>query len=157
MSPCFPNLVLPISVTWKPSMSVCIRTLCLSITACTVLSGQTEVPPPPTKGFTVAVLRGDGVLNPLPRPPITPLSIRVNDSKGTAIRNAVAIFELPEQGASATFLDGSIVKVLLTNDKGEAIVDTKSNDVPGKFQPTITINCLGQSSLVRLNQENAFP
>ena len=35
--------------------------------------------------------------------------------------------------------------------------DLKSNEVPGKYQATVTVNYLGQSSLVKLNQENAFP
>ena len=113
--------------------------------------------PAPTKGFTVAVLQGDGVLNALPRPPASHVSIRVADTTGQPIRNAVAVFEFPEAGASASFPDGSVVKVVLTNDKGEATADLKSNEVPGKYQATVTVNYLGQSSLVKLNQENAFP
>src|SRR5450759_3481167 len=157
MSPCFPTLVLSISVTWKQSMSACVRTLCLSLTSCAVLLGQIEVTPPPIKGFTVAILQGDCLVNPLPRPPASHLSIRVNDTKGLPISNAVAIFELPAEGASASFPDGSMVKVVLTNDNGEAVVDIKSNEVPGKYQPTIMVNYLGQSSVIRLNQENTFP
>ena len=99
-------------------MSVCIRALCLSLASCTVLLGQPDATPPPTKGFTVAILQGDGLVNPLPRPPSSHLSIRVNDTKGVPIRNAVAVFELPAEGASASFPDGSMVKVILTNDKG---------------------------------------
>jgi hypothetical protein len=157
MSPYIHTLTLPISVNWKYSMSVCIRTLCLSLASCTVLLGQPDATPPPTKGFTVAILQGDGLVNPLPRPPASHLSIRVNDTNGVPIRNAVAVFELPAEGASASFPDGSMVKVILTNDKGEAMVDIKSNEVPGKYQPTIMVNYLGQSSLIQLNQENTFP
>src|ERR1039457_5790757 len=157
MSLCIPTLVLSTSVTWKQSMSTCIRTLCLSLTSGAVLLGQTEITPTPTKGFTVAILQGDGLVNPLPRPPAAHLSIRVNETGGVPIRNAVAVFELPAEGASASFPDGSLVKVILTNDKGEAMVDIKSNEVPGKYQPTIMVNYLGQSSIVRLNQENTFP
>jgi len=140
-------------------MQTYLRALCLWLAGCALLLAQPEVgqQPGPTKGFTVAVLQGDGVLNPLPRPPASHLSIRVADSKGSPIGNAVAVFELPEAGASATFQDGSSVKVLLTNEKGEAVADLKSNEVPGKYQATVTVNYLGQSSLVKLNQENAFP
>ena len=139
-------------------MLKCLRTLCFALAASAALTAQQDTDTPaPTKGFTVAILQGDGLVNPLPRPPASHLSIRVNDNKGLPIRNAVAVFELPAQGASATFPDGSMVKVLLTNDNGEAIVDIKSNEVPGKYQPTIMVNYLGQSSLIRLNQENTFP
>jgi hypothetical protein len=143
MSPCIHTLTLPIKANWKHSMSACIRALCLFLAACAVLPGQRDATPPPTKGFTVAILQGDGLANPLARPPASHLSIRVNDIKGVPIRNAVAVFELPAEGASATFPDGSMVKVILTNDKGEAKVDIKSNEVPGKYQPTIMVNYPG--------------
>ena len=139
-------------------MQTCLHALGLWLTACALLFAQQDAgQSAPSKGFIIAVLHGDGVLNPLPRPPATHVSIRVADTRGLPIRNAVAIFEFPEAGASASFPDGSAVKVVLTNDKGEAVADLKSNEVPGKYQATVTVNYLGQSSLVRLNQENAFP
>jgi hypothetical protein len=139
-------------------MLTCIRALCLWLTAYTLACAQRDAGQlAPTKGFTVAVLQGDGLLNSLPRPSAAHVSIRVADTKGQPIRNAVAVFEFPEAGASASFPDGSVVKVVLTNDKGEATTDLKSNEVPGKYQATVTVNYLGQSSLVKLNQENAFP
>jgi hypothetical protein len=138
-------------------MSHCTRTICLWFAACAALTAQSDSAAPAiTKGFTVAILQGDGLVNPLPRPPASRLSIRVTDTKGVPIRNAVAVFELPAEGASASFPDGSMVKVILTNDKGEAMADIKSNEVPGKYQPTIMVNYLGQSSTIRLNQENTF-
>lgn len=112
---------------------------------------------PLTKGLTLTVLQGDGVQNELPRPAATHLSIRVLDSQSNPITNAVAAFELPEAGASAAFADGSAVKVLLTDSSGDAIVDIKPNDLPGKFQPRITVNYLGQTTSVALNQENLYP
>jgi hypothetical protein len=138
-------------------MPLSLRTLCLWVAAAAALLAQDAAPLLPTKGFTIAVLQGDGVLNPLPRPPQTHVAIRVADPKGLPIKNAVAVFEFPEGGASSTFSDGGSVKVLLTNERGEATADLKSNEVPGKYRATITVNYLGQSSLVRLNQENAFP
>jgi hypothetical protein len=108
------------------------------------------------KGFTVAILQGDGVVNSLPRPLATRVSIRVADSKGQPIRDAVAVLEFPVAGASATFPDGSVVKTLLTNANGEATATLRSNEVPGKYRPMITVNYLGQSSVVTLHQENAY-
>lgn len=138
-------------------MPKCLRTLYFAFALSAALNAQQDADlTAPTKGFTVAILQGDGLVNPLPRPPSSHLSIRVNDTKGLPIRNAVAVFEFPAEGASASFPDGSMVKVILTNHKGEATVDIKSNEVPGKYQPTIMVNYLGQSSIVRLNQENTF-
>jgi hypothetical protein len=112
--------------------------------------------PKPSRGFTVAVVQGDGIVNELPRPPLTRVSIRVADSNGQPVRDAVAVFQFPEAGASAMFSDGSVVKVLLTNANGEAVGEVKSNEVPGRYQPTVTVNYLGQSSVVKLHQANAF-
>jgi len=112
---------------------------------------------PLTKGLTLTVLQGDGVQNELPRPATTHLSIRVLDSQNNPIPNAVAAFELPEAGASAAFADGSAVRVLLTDSSGDATVDIKPNDLPGKFQPRITVNYFGQTTSVALNQENLYP
>jgi len=139
-------------------MSLSLRVICLSLSGCAMLLAQIGgAQSAPSKGFTVTLLQGEGVVNPLPRPPATHVSLRVADTKGQPIRNAVTVVELPEAGASAAFADGSTVKVLLTNDKGEAAADLKSNEVPGKYHAKVTVNYLGQSSMIRLNQENAFP
>jgi hypothetical protein len=132
-------------------------TFCLWLCNCAVLVAQPDAVQPPTRGFTVTVLQGDGLLNPLPRPPEAHLSIRVADTRGQPVHNAVVVFELPDAGASAIFADGSFVKVLLTNERGEAFAPITSNEVPGKYQASITVNYVGQTSLVKLNQENAFP
>ena len=46
---------------------------------------------------------------------------------------------------------------MLTDANGEAITDIKPNNLPGKFQPRITVNYLGQTSSISLNQENLYP
>jgi hypothetical protein len=139
-------------------MSTCIRRTGIRISLTIYALAQAgSAQPTPTGGFTIAILQGDGILNALPRPPLTRVSIRVANPKGQPIRDAVAVFQFPEAGASAAFPDGSVVKVLLTNTNGEAVVELKSNEVPGKFEPTVTVNYLGQSSMVKLHQENAFP
>jgi hypothetical protein len=119
---------------------------------------RAEAPPSPkvTKGVSVAVVQGDAVTYNLPAPRPAPVAIRVTDSAGKPLQNAVAVFELPELGPSATLLDGSQVKVVLTDADGVAAVDLRSNGVPGRFEPKITINYLGQTSTLTLNQENAF-
>ena len=111
---------------------------------------------PLTKGLSLTVLQGDGVKNELPRPVPTHISIRVLDSASNPIPNAVAIFELPEEGASATFADGTAAKALLTDRNGEGIVEIKPNDTPGVFEPRVTANYMGQSTTVRLRQENLY-
>ena len=71
-----------------------------------------------TKGLSVAVLQGDAVTYDLPNSRPALISIHVTDSAGKPIQNAVAVFELPELGPSATLLDGSQVKVVLTDSDG---------------------------------------
>lgn len=101
----------------------------------------------------------------IPAPLLDPLRRGRNQSekncslRGEELRpvTAVAVLEFPELGASAHFADGSQVKVALTNSQGEATFQTTANNIPGKYQPTITVNYLEQTSRLTLNQENAFP
>jgi hypothetical protein len=124
----------------EPAMSNYIHTIGLSVAFALEAGAQSEsAQPKPPRGITVTVVQGDGVVHELPRPPLSRLSIRVADSKGQPIRDAVTVFQFPEAGASAMFSDGSVVKVLLTNANGEAVSEVKSNEVPGTYAPTVTV------------------
>jgi hypothetical protein len=81
----------------------------------------------------------------------------VSDTRGLPIHNAVTVLEFPELGASAHFVDGSQVKVALTDSRGQATFRTVANNIPGKYQPRITVNYLDQTSSLVLSQENAYP
>ena len=130
------------------------RTLSLFFFA-TVLA-TAEAAPTVQRGLTVTVLQGDGVVHALPNPGSSHISIRVADADGKPIQGAVAVFELPELGPSATLADGSQVKVVLTDGSGSAGIEMQSNGVPGHFEPKITVNYLGQTAVVTLKQENGF-
>jgi hypothetical protein len=106
-------------------------------------------------GFTVSVLQGDDVTHSLPNPPTAHLSIRVTDGNANPISGAVAVFEFPESGPTALLSDGSNVKAVLTDTDGKAGIEVRANAQPGRFEPTITVNYLGQSTLVRLHHSNA--
>ena len=135
-----------------------LRTLLVLLTALAI--AHAETPPSPvqrqTKGLSVAVVQGDAVTYSLPNPRPAPITIRVTDAAGKPVQNAVAVFELPEFGPSGTLPDGGQVKVVLTDSRGTASVDLRSNGVPGSFEPKITVNYLGQTNVLTLKQENAF-
>jgi hypothetical protein len=128
----------------------------LSFFSLAAVLGLAQTAPPVQKGLTVTILQGDGVVHVLPNPPASHISIRVADGEGKPVKDAVAIFELPELGASATLPDGSAVKVILTDHDGAAAIDLQSNGVPGHFEPKITVNYMGQTATSTLKQENAF-
>jgi len=112
--------------------------------------------PTTQRGLTVTILQGEGVVHALPDPAASRISIRVADGEGKPLTDAVAIFELPEVGPSATLPDGSAVKAMLTDHNGAAAIDLQSNGIPGHFEPKITVNYMGQTAITILNQENAF-
>jgi len=130
------------------------RTLCFFSLAAALAVAQTA--PRPQRGLTVTVLQGDGVVHALPNPPVSHISVRVTDADGKPLQGAVAVFELPELGPSATFPDGSQVKVILTDREGAAATELQSNGVPGHFEPKVTVNYLGQTAVASLKQESAF-
>ncbi len=129
------------------------RPLITILLASLIASGQS--PTLTSRAFTVAVLSGAEVTHASQSPVVAPISIRVADPSGQPIQGAVAIFNFPESGPSAAFSDGTNVKALLTDSEGKAAVDIRSNSLPGSFDPTITINWHGQSTLVRLHHINA--
>lgn len=129
------------------------RTLITFLLASLIAFSQTPMFSP--NAFTIAVLSGAEVTHASQSPVVAPVSIRVADPSGQPIQGAVAIFAFPETGPSATFSDGSNVKALLTDSEGKAAVEIRSNNLPGSFDPTITINWRGQSTLVRLHHTNA--
>ena len=106
------------------------------------------------KGLSVTVLQGDAVTHAMPNPAPAHVSIRVTDNTTRPIQGAVAVFEFPESGPSALLADGSNVKAVLTDSDGKASIEVRSNTLPGAFEPTITVNYLGQSTLARLHQSN---
>lgn len=130
------------------------RTLLIALLSSSLIYAQTQ--PLRPRGLSVTVLQGERITHHLPDPVSAHLSIRVADSEGKPIRGAVAVFELPEQGASATAMDGSQVKVVLTDKDGAATCEIKANKLPGEYIAKITVNYLGQTSTVSLHQENAF-
>lgn len=129
------------------------RSIVIILLASLIASGQT--PAYSSRAFTVAILSGAEVTHASQSPVVAPVAIRVADPNGQPIQGAVAIFAFPESGPSATLPDGSNVKALLTDSEGKAAVEIRSNGLPGSFDPTVTINWRGQSTLVRLHHTNS--
>jgi len=132
------------------------RSFLLAFLAAALAFAQPATLSKPTRGVSVSVLQGDGVIHSLPDPIESHISIRVTDVENHPIQGAVAVFELPEIGPSATLSGGGPAKVVLTDKEGAAAVTVLSNGVPGHFEPRITVNYLGQTTTLVLKQENAF-
>lgn len=122
----------------------------------TLAFAQPATSPKTTRGVSVSVLQGDGVVHSLPKPLASHISIRVTDTDNHPIQGAVAVFELPLDGPTATLPDEAAVKVILTDKDGAAAVSILPNDIPGHFEPKITVNYMGQTTSLSLKQENAF-
>jgi len=130
----------------------------ISLLLLTALAGFADpaAPAKPTKGLTVTVLQGDNVVNSLPNAPPVFVTIRAADAQGAPVKDAVVVCELPEEGASAAFLDHTHVNAMLTNKDGEARFQLHANEIPGNYQAKLHVNYLGQTNLVTLNHENAI-
>ena len=119
------------------------------------LDATTDNAPPHIKGINITVLQGEGVVNLLPAAPATNITIRVSDNDGQPIKNAVAVFQMPESGPGATIdSDALTTKAVLTDGSGQAGVITHANSLPGAYQPRVTVNALGQTNAMILHQEN---
>ena len=100
----------------------------------------------PAPAFHVAVVEGDGALNPLPSHAAQAPTIRVADATGKPIVGARVEFDAPKAGPGATFGGGSTHFSTLTNAEGVAKVSgLRNNGVPGGFALLVHVSYQGQT------------
>lgn len=83
----------------------------------------------------IQVVEGDGAVHaPGARSP-RPLTVEVTDETGRPVEGAAVSFRMPEEGPSATFLNGLRTEVRITGARGRASVrGIECNRVAGRFQ-----------------------
>src|ERR1041384_2764962 len=90
------------------------RTGIVILTAAMIAAGADQRP------LQVNVLEGEGAFNDIRKGIGHPTVVEIKDDSGRAVENAKVVFQLPENGASATFLDGSKTFVDPTDTRGAA-------------------------------------
>ena len=100
----------------------------------------------PAPSLHVAIVEGDGALNPLSSHLAQPPVIRVVDSLGKPIIGARVEFDVPKAGPGITFGGGSTHFSTTTNTEGVAKVSgLHNNGVPGGFAVLVHVSYQGQT------------
>jgi hypothetical protein len=101
------------------------------------------------------VLEGEGGVNSIRQGSAQEMVVQVTDQEDRPLAGASVTFVLPATGASATFVDGSKMVTLITDDKGQArVVGMRPNSLEGKFEIRITAGYQGQMARAAITQTN---
>ncbi len=115
--------------------------------------GQTV--PVPTPQMNVVVVEGEAAIHDVRQRKATDLVVLVRDGNRKPIAGASVRFNLPAEGAGATFSDGSRTLEITTNNNGHAIVrNIRPNNVPGRYAIQVEAQHEGQMASVSVTHFN---
>jgi len=140
----------------RAAWQVARRTLALALAALFAGAPLGAVEPNPALKLIVDVLQGANAEYDINAPQETDISVRVADEAGTAVRNAVVVFQLPQSGPGGGFLNDSRFATVMTNELGVGTARSfRPNSLPGEFTILITVSYRDfQSVTINLAQKN---
>jgi hypothetical protein len=105
----------------------------------------------------VNVLEGEGAFNDIKKGIGRAPVVEVKDEAGQAVENAKVVFQLPDTGASGSFLDGSRTFVGTTDRQGRAAAPAlKPNNVEGQFAIVVTASKDGSTGRTEIRESNTL-
>src|SRR5689334_13165784 len=103
----------------------------------------------------IEILQGEGAVNYTKSRMNREIIVQVHDENNRPVGGAAVSFALPARGAGGTFLNGSKTLTLLTNSKGQVIVQAfKPNPVAGSFQISVHASYQGHVATAAITQTN---
>jgi hypothetical protein len=116
-----------------------------------VAAGQTA----PAK-LNLVIVEGDGAINNIRQRTAREPIVQVEDENHKPIAGAVVVFLLPNQGAGATFADGSHSLTVITDNQGQAVArGLRPNTGQGQFQIHVNASFNGLTTSAIITQTNA--
>jgi hypothetical protein len=105
----------------------------------------------------IHILEGDGAFNDIKRGVGSVPIVEVKDEGGHPVQNAKVVFELPENGAGGSFLEGSRTSVATTDRQGRATCDrVRPNKIEGPFVISVTATKDGSVGHADVRQSNTL-
>ena len=124
----------------------------LGVELCPALARGQQTPPLAPK---IVVLEGEGGVNSIRQGGARELVVQVTGQDNRPLAGASVTFVLPASGVGATFVDGSKMVTLITDDKGQARVGgMRPNSLEGKFEIRVTAAYQGQMARAVITQTN---
>jgi hypothetical protein len=105
----------------------------------------------------INVLEGEGAFNDIKRGLARSPVVEVKDEAGKVVENAKVVFQLPDMGASGTFLDGSRTFVGNSDKQGRAAAPAlKPNRIEGPFAIVVIASKDGSTGRAEIRESNTL-
>jgi hypothetical protein len=122
------------------------------------LSYAQEIPPPPGGGLTITILEGDNAIMDVRQRVNRETIVQVQDENHRPVAGALVAFLTPNEGPSATFVNGGHSITLTTDAQGRAVLRGMTpNKMAGKFQIRVTASQNGRTASAVITQTNVAP
>src|ERR1051325_11009842 len=97
--------------------------------------------------LNLVIVEGEGAINNIRQRTAREPIVQVEDQNHKPIAGAAVIFDLPGQGASGSFPNGSHTLTVTTDNQGRAAArGLRPNSVKGKYQMHVTASFAGQTA-----------
>ena len=111
---------------------------------------------PPPDDLKIVIIHGDNFTNNIKRRTAREAVVEVRDRDKRRVPGAAVAFLLPQNGAGGTFLDGSKLLNVVTDQNGRAaMTGLQPNSTLGKFQIQVKATSNGRTGSAVLNRRNA--
>jgi hypothetical protein len=131
----------------------------LSGLLCAVLAVQALADPFPYADdapLNIVIIEGDGAINNIKQRTAREPIVQVEDQNHKPVAGAAVLFELPQNGAGATFAQGAHTATFVTDQTGRAVAHgLRVNKIQGKFQIKVTATSQGRTAVTTISQTNA--
>ncbi len=107
--------------------------------------------------LNLVVVEGEGAINNIRQRTAREPIVQVEDENHKPVAGAAVVFLLPDQGASATFANGSHTLTVTTDAQGRAVAHGfKPNSVQGQFNMRVSASYRGKIATATINQTNVI-
>ncbi len=118
------------------------------------LMAQDAQGPAPQK-LSIVIVEGEGAINNIRQRVAREPIVQVEDENRKPVAGASVVFLLPGNGAGGTFVDGSRMLTVVTDQNGQAVMrGFTPNNVAGKYQVRVTASHRGQTTTATISQSN---
>src|SRR5581483_2537159 len=103
----------------------------------------------------LVIVEGEGAINNIRQRTAREAIVQVEDENHKPIAGAAVVFLLPNQGASATFADGSHTLTVISDNQGRAVArGLTPNKAQGQYQIHVNASYNGQTASAVIAQTN---
>jgi hypothetical protein len=120
------------------------------------MQGQ-ESPPTAAGKIQIVIIEGEGAINNVRQRVAREPIVQVEDENRRPVAGAAVTFLLPNQGASASFANGSQSLTITTDAQGRAVArGLRPNNVNGQYEIRVNASSEGRTASTTIHQTNAL-